>query len=367
MMRRHAIPMVFLGLLALALGCDPEPELVGSDVASSDEWEVEWRASGSLGAFILDVAAMSDGGAVVVESDPVGRPFLRRYSVGGAELFAVQLPGQPYDLVVSGDMVLVSGSAPSNEVISRAAVWRYSSNGALEASYVHPRPGDSNSFGFEVAIGSTAVALVVGNWGTLAPGESWFEVLRLSHDLQPLGESLPFSGNVEAVGFGGSGELLVLETDDSGPDAVHTLGTDAPPLDVDCAILHTDRPTPVCTTILSPLQVTDLETGSVLDLGELGFGGQSAVSIGGPSLVFHGAIDDALLSRVVEVLDDGTVAREVEIPATADTEHISMLPGGSRASDGAVFVTTLEHKAEALCSGLGITCSQSHLIRLAPP
>ncbi|MCA9712623.1 MAG: hypothetical protein KDK70_42740, partial [Myxococcales bacterium] len=335
--------------MTLALGCDPESQLVGSGLPS-EAWDVQWRVSDPPQAIISRVAAMPDGGAVIIAQDELGFGQLRRFSAGGAELFSVQLPGRGTRLAVLGSSIFVAGDQRISMEVHRAALWRFSDAGALEASYMHPRPGDANSFGVAMALDDDEVALMVGNWGGLAEGESWHELLRLSHELVPQVEPIPFSGYVEDVGFTESGELLVLETNPEELDLLYTVGDPEPPLEVDCEILIADGSPPICTNTWGELRVTDVETGNVETLGTLGFPEEygGVRSSRGPSLVFYGAVDDGPVLRVVALREDGTVGAEVEIPPTADAEHLTPIHS-SQTSDGAVFVVVAEHKPGEAC------------------
>ena len=371
MTQRASSATFILCSVLLAWGCDPKAQTVGAGlpgdgVGDSDDesWDEEWRVSGAIGAIVLAVAATPDGGVAALEQSPSGYVRLRRYTADGAEVLSVRLQGLPDVLVAAGDELVVAGSRTQHDTVARASVWRLSGAGEVLASYEHPRPGTSNSFGLDVAVQDGEVALLVGNWGTRTPDETQFEVVRLSADLEPLAEPIQFTGWIEDVEFAPDGGLLALETNDDGPDMLHRIGAAGDPASVECQTLLSGDAPPMCASSVGTFSVTNIDTGETFDFGTFGFQGYAKASRA-HAIVFAGTVNDGQALRVAEVIEDGTLAREAEIPMSDEAAHV--LPGAaSRGDDGAVYVTLVEDRLDSLCEDSSVACLQSHLVRLAP-
>jgi hypothetical protein len=350
-----------LALTALGLlGCDPDPTNLGEN-DPSDAWEVEWRADSKLETAFLGLSTMPDGGALVVEADfAQERTILRRYDVHGTEsvLFSESGP-KSTSVAVSADAVFVGREVHETGMGgSRAGVLRLSHDGAHEGVYLHPRATPANSFSMGLAVAQTELAVVIGNWGDLAPGESWFEVQRLDHQLEAIGEPLAFDHSIDAVAYDADDDLVILEVPHDGPSIVHRPTADVEPVEVHCSTLLVEGGQPLCAWTWPPFEVTNYETGEVQPL-ELGFDVVQASA--GSSLVFASTGGSGVPLSIAEVLPGGIPGRSTTIPLAPDALGFGML-GLQQTPDGAVYAAGYEAFED---SPSCLNCFRSYLVRLS--
>ncbi len=146
---------------------------------------------------------------------------------------------------------------------------------------------------------------------------------------------------------------------------LHTVGTGAKPLVVDCQILLT-RPghAAACMSAREGIRITWIDSGEVVDAGPFGFSGAPEAARE-QSFVLAGMSDDGQSVRVVSVGDDGTPDALTVLSAADGVAHV--LPvGTAQAVDGSTYVTILEDRPDQSCTA-GTPCPKTHLVRLVPP
>lgn len=365
-MRRALHLSAALALTTLGLsGCDPDPTNLGENEAG-DGWEVEWRADSKIETAIVGLSAMSDGGAVVIEADfGSERTVIRRYDVDGNDSVVFSEVGpKSTSLAVSDDALFVGREEfETGEGGSRAGVLRLSHDGEGEGIYLHPRATRANSFSMGIALAETELAVVVGNWGELGPEESWFEVQRLDHQLQPIGESLAFDHSIDAVAYDAAGELVILEVPNEGSPILHRPMSSAEPVGVHCNTLLVGGGEPLCGWTWPPYEVTNYESGEVQPL-ELAF--DVARASAGASLVFASTGGTGVPLSIAEVLPGGVPGRSTTISLAPDALGFGTL-GLQQTPDGGVYAAGYEafDDGPPCMNTAGSTCIRSYLVRLS--
>ena len=357
--------MLLLAPWAL-LACDPGAKNLGIDDAGAPR-DIEWRMESGVDVLYRDVAALPDGGALLIEYTPdLDRTAVLRVAAdGGVSILLEETSlssGQV--LPIPQGVFLTANRYDSGQGGSRASVRRLDLDGTFDAEYVHRRERQANAFSRQLAASNDELALVIGNWGGLDEGESWFLVQRLDMHLQPVGEPLPFEHEVKDVAFDAQGRLLILEVPAEGPGLLHRPDHPEPPQTIDCDTLLHDAATPLCASTLVPGQILDLDGNPVLDADLPSLGPFAYPMRAGPNSLFFGVDGEQGPAQLVEVLDDGALDRVTVIADQPDALGATPL-GIVPTADGAAFGFALEYYPPPQCPD-DDDCFRSYLVRLAP-
>ncbi len=223
----QTIPLLLSGLLA----CTPLPTKLGDDLtggdsdtaagtgAESDSGEgldpdgSEWSFMLPAETWVVSIATMADGGVTAIEHrQEQYEQRVTRYAADGTELWQVDIGSHSIGrLATLPDGALVVGGSVDDGGL-RAAVWRLSSAGAVEATHVHPLPGDaqSNAHVQALAVSSDGMAYLVNNYG-IEEGTPGSELWWVDLELEPQWSWTGFDGRADQVAVMPAGEIRSME------------------------------------------------------------------------------------------------------------------------------------------------------------